>query len=349
MATTEKQPQSTELPPHLVLFQLVTGHYLSRAIYVAAKLGIADLLNNGPQHYEEMAKTTATHAASLHRLLRMLASAGVFAEEGNGRFALTPIGAWLRSGIPGSRRAVALLFAGNMMHDSWSKLDYCVQTGKIAFDEAFGKNAFEYLAQHPEEAAIFNEAMTASSIQAAAAVGAAYDFSSFGTLADIGGGHGVLLATILKANPALRGILFEMPHVADGAKKQFEAAGLAARCEVVGGDFFESVPSGADAYLLKSVIHDWNDEKSVAILKNCHRAMSPSGKLLLVEAVLPARVDTSPMSQIILGSDVNMMVNVGGRERTDAEFRALFDAAGFKLTRILATQALPSVLEGVRV
>ena len=347
MASPEKKPQSTDLPPHLALFQMVTGHYLSRAIYVAAKLGIADLLNNGPQSSEDLAKATATHAPSLNRLMRMLSSAGIFAEEENGSFSLTPIGAWLRSGITGSRRSVALLFAGNMMHNSWTELLYSVQTGKVAFDQAAGMDPFQYMKEHPEEAAIFNEAMTASSTQAAAAVVAAYDFSSFAKLADLGGGHGMLLATILKAHPKLRGVLFELPHVAEGAKKKIAEAGLSDRCEIVGGDFFENVPAGADAYMMKSVIHDWDDARSVAILKNCLRVIPPHGKLLLVEGVLPARVNQSPMTQILAGSDINMMLNVGGRERTDAEFRALLDAAGFQLTRIVATEALPSVIEGV--
>ncbi len=348
MATPEKIPQHADLPPHLALFQMVTGHYLSRAICVAAQLGIADLLNNGPRSSDELAKATATHPPSLNRLMRMLSSAGVFAEEENGSFSLTPIGAWLRGGIAGSRRSVALLFAGTMMHNSWTELLYCVQTGKVAFEKAAGHDPFQYMKEHPEEAAIFNEAMTASSTQSAVAVTAAYDFSQFGTLMDLGGGHGVLLATILKANPKLRGVLFELPHVIEGAKKRIADAGLADRCEVVSGDFFEGVPGGADAYMMKSVIHDWDDAKSVSILQNCLRAMPPQGKLLLVEGVLPARVNQSPMTQIMTGSDINMMVNVGGCERTDAEFRALFDAAGLHLTRIVPTEALPSVLEGVR-
>lgn len=349
MATQQQQAAQASLPPQLALFQMITGHYLSRAIYVAAKLGIADFLHPGPRHYEELAEATKTHAPSLKRLLRLLAGAGVFAEKEDGLFALAPIGEWLRTGIPGSRHAVALLFAGSMQYQSWSELLYSVQTGEIAFDRAFGMNAFQYIGQHPEEAVIFNEAMTGSSLQAAGAVTAAYDFSVFGKIADIGGGHGVLLAAILKANPNLRGILFDLPHATEGGKNQMERAGLAERCEVVPGDFFQAVPGGADAYILKSVIHDWDDVHSVTILKNCRRAMASGGKLLLVEIALAERIDASAANLIATGSDVNMLVNVGGRERTEAEFKALFEAAGFQLTRIVATQSLMSMLEGVPV
>ncbi len=348
MAAPEKLARPEDLPAPLALFQMITGHYLSRAIYLAARLGIADLLSVGPQHYAELAKATGMHAPSLYRVMRLLASAGVFEEKEDGRFALTPIGEWLRRGVPGSRHSVALLFAGPMQHRSWDDLLYSVQTGSVAFDHAFGMGAFEYLAQHTEEAAIFNEAMTGATAQTATAVAAAYDFSSLGTIVDVGGGHGILLATILKANPGLRGVLFDLPHVIEGAKKQMQDAGLAGRCEVIPGDFFEAVPAGGDAYLLKHVIHDWDDPRAITILRNCGRAMALQGKLLLVEMALPARMDQSPASRIMAGSDVNMLVNVGGRERTEAEFRALFEAAGFRLARIVPTQALSSVLEGAR-
>jgi len=191
--------------------------------------------------------------------------------------------------------------------------------------------------------------MTALSTQAAAAVVTAYDFSALGTIVDVGGGHGALLRAILHTTPTARGLLFDLPHVVEGAKRQIEAAGLAERCAVVEGDFFTAVPSGGDAYILSEVIHDWDDERSLTILKNCHRAMNKEGRLLLVELVLPARIDQSPTSQIIVGSDVNMLVLAGGRERTEAEFRALFEAGGFQLTKIIPTQGLArSVVEGIR-
>ena len=348
MATQEQGTTPTTSPPFVTLFEMVTGYYLSRAIYVAAKLGIADLLQHGARPYDELARLTGTHAPSLYRLLRLLASAGVFAEQEKGRFALTPIGAYLQTEVPGSLHAIALQFAGPWHQQGWSDLLHSVQTGGIAFDHLFGMGLFPYLAQHPDEAAIFDAAMTAFSTQTATAVVAAYDFSPFRTIVDVGGGHGTLLRAILQATPAARGILFDLPHVVEGAKKQIEAAGLTERCAVVGGDFFVAAPSGGDAYILSVVIHDWNDEQSVTILKNCHRAMSPQGTLLLAEMVLPGRQDQSSMSQIIAGNDVNMLVHTGGRSRTEAEFRALFAAAGFELTRIIPTQGLASVVEGVR-
>jgi hypothetical protein len=333
--------------PAMMLFQLTTGHYISRAIYVAARLNVADFLAGGPRTHDELAQATQTHAPSLRRLLRLLASAGVLAEQEDGRFALTPVGEWLRSDIPGSRRAWALLINGPMVEKTWGELLYSVRTGEVAFEHAFGMNAFEYMSRHPEELKTFNEAMTGVTTQTAVAVAAAYDFSSLQTLADVGGGHGVLLITILKANPKLHGVLFEQPHVAEGAKKQIEAAGLSGRCEIVGGDFLQSVPRGADGYMLKHVIHDWNDRDSATILSNCRKAMAPGGKLLLIESVAPERMEPTWSSQIIAGSDINMLVSIGGRERTEAEYRALYDAAGFRLTRVIPTQALPSVLEGV--
>jgi len=331
-----------DLPPQWVLFQLVTGHYVSRAIYVAARLGIADRLKDGPLHYTELARGCGADAPSLYRLMLLLTSAGVFDEKEAGRFGLSPVGEYLQTGLPGSRRAQALLLAGPAQQRAWSGLLDVVRTGQTPS----GSSAFQFFTKFPEEGAIFNEGMAAGSAETASAVVAAYDFTPFGTVVDVGGGYGVLLTAILAAKPALRGILFDLPHAAEGAEQQIHAAGVRGRCEFVPGDFFEQVPAGADAYILKSVIHDWDDARSVAILRNIHRAMAPQGKLLLVEMMLPAHVGQTAMSQIIAGSDVNMMVNVGGRERTAAEFGALLDAAGFRLSRIIPTQGLWSVVEG---
>jgi SAM-dependent methyltransferase len=347
MTEPTSSASATDASPRLILFQLLTGHYVSQAIYVAAKLGIADLLADGPRSSADLAQATKTHAPSLHRLLRLLASAGVLAEGEGATFALTPVGEFLQSGVEGSSRAVALLFAGPLMR-SWNELLFSVQTGEVAFERVFGMKPFEYMPKHPEEAAIFNEAMTAVSAQTAKGVPLVYDFSPFQTVVDAGGGHGVLLAAILNANPRVKGVLFELPHVVEGGRKHLTALGLSERCQVVAGDFFESVPTGADAYIMKSVIHDWDHERSIKILQNCRRAMRPSGKLLLVEMVLPSRVDQSLRSQIGTGSDVNMLINAGGRERTDSDFAELFQAAGFKLTRIVPIEgSLASVLEGV--
>ncbi len=338
---------AAELPPRFHLARLLGGYRVSEAIYVAAKLGIADLLTGGARSAAELASATGTHAASLRRLLRLLASAGVFAEEDDGRFALTPVGECLRTGVPGSLHAVALFIAGpTPIHRVWTNLLYSVQTGEPAFDRLFGASPFEYLARHPEESAVFNAAMASMTAQIVSAVSAAYDFSRFRTIVDVGGGFGVLLAAILRGSPALRGVLFDSPHVAEGAKKYIEAAGLAPRCQVIAGNFFETVPGGADAYILKSVIHDWDDERSLVILKNCRRVIAAQGRLLLVELILPARVEASPQCQIAAELDVNMLLGPGGSERTESEFRTLFAEAGFELKRIIPLEAsLPVLLE----
>lgn len=344
---TKADQPATDASARLKLFQLATSHYISHAIYVAAELRLADQMAAGPQSCERLAEATSTHASSLRRLLRLLASAGVVSEMDDDRFALTPIGEYLRSDVPDSSRAMALLFAGPMM-GSWNELLHAVRTGEKVFERVFGMDPFRYMAEHPEQAAMFNEAMTAVSTQAARAVAAAYDFSSFHTIADVGGGYGTLLMTILRANPGLRGILFDLPHVVEGARKQIETANLSDRCEVIGGSFFETVPRGADVYLLKSVIHDWDDDKSIAILKRCHAAMGPSKKLLLVEVVMPARIEPSLRNYITTGSDVNMLVAIGGRERTDAEYRSLYEASGFRLERLIPLEgSLASIIEGV--
>ena len=349
MATQEKTAQPSAMPPSLLLYQIGTGHYISRALALAAKLKIADVLKDGPRHYGEIAKATETHAPSLNRMMRLLASAGVFEEQEGGKFALTPLGEYLRSDVPGSMRASVLLFAGEGIQDSWKELEYCVRTGEPAFRRnSPDADAFTSMAQNPEMTAAFDEAMSTFAPLTAAAVAASYDLSAFGTLVDVGGGNGAILIGLLKATPSLRGIVFDRPHAADSAKKRIAAAGLESRCEAVPGDFFKSVPTGADAYVLKHVIHDWNDERAVAILKNCHRAMNPNGKLLIVEGIYPPRIDQSDTGQGAAKNDVNMLVCTGGRQRSESEFRSLYDAAGFKLTKIVPTPARVCVIEGVR-
>jgi hypothetical protein len=336
-----------DLPPPVLLYRLATGHYVSQAIYVAAKLGIADQLANGPRSHGELAAATGTHAPSLGRLLRLLASAGVLAEREDGTFELTPLGACLRSGV-GSFRAVAQLFAGPSVWASWGDLLETLRTGDPAWHRLFGTDPFAYFVERPEEAAIFDEAMSAFTAMVAVGVSAACDFSAFRTVIDVGGGDGALLSGILEANPTLRGVVFDLPRVAEPARRRITAAGLGDRCEFVAGDFFESVPSGGDAYMLKHVIHDWDDRRAIGILESCHRAMGPLGKLLIVEAIYPPRIDRSVDGQGAARNDVNMMVCTGGRQRSEAEFRALFDAAGFELARIVPTMAMSSVIEGVR-
>jgi orsellinic acid C2-O-methyltransferase len=349
MTSQQSPTPPSALPPPLVLYQLGIGHYISRALYLAAKLSIADLLKDGPRPAGELAAATHTHAPSLTRVLRLLASVGVFTEQEDGNFALTPLGEYLRTGVPGSMRASVMLFTGVRIQDSWKELEYCVQTGEPAFRRTSpGADAFSQIEQDPEQAALFDEAMAAFTAQTAIAVAAAYDFSPFRTVMDVGGGNGALLIGILQANPALRGIVFDRPRAIDGARKKIAAAELASRCDAVGGDFFTAVPNGADAYLLKHVIHDWDDAKAVTILRNCHRAMGPHGRLLIVEGVYPPRIDQTLDSRGAAANDVNMLVCTGGRQRSEAEFRSLYDAAGYRLTRIIPTMARVSVIEGDR-
>jgi hypothetical protein len=337
-----------QLPPPVRLYQLAIGHYVTQALYVAATLGVADHLAQGPRRHEELAKATDTDAPSLQRVLRLLASVGVLDEAADGSFALTELGACLQSG-PGSFRAVMRLFGGPGVWSSWGDLLTTVRTGEAALPRVFGTDPFGYFSSRPEEGAIFDEAMGAFTAMVAVAVAAAYDFSPFRTVVDVGGGEGALLIGILKENPTLRGTVFDLPRLADGARRRIAAAGLGDRCEFTGGDFFQAVPGGGDAYLVKHVIHDWNDERAAAILTSCHRAMEARGTLLIVEAVYPPRIDQSIESRGAAANDCNMMVCTGGKQRSEAEFRALFEATRFKLARIVPTMANSSVIEAVPV
>lgn len=332
------------VPPPATLLQMMTGYWVSQALYVAAKLGVADLLAAGPRPVEELAAATQTDAPSLRRVLRALASVGVFTEARPGTFALTPLAALLRTGTPDSMRALAIMYAEEQ-YRAWGDLLHSVQTGETAFERRFGTSYFAYLAQHPEADRVFNEAMTGWTTQLVGAVVDAYDFSPFKTIADVGGSYGTLLAAMLRSNPAARGILFDQPHVVAAAGEQLVVAGVAERCTTVGGDFFVEVPAGGDAYVLAQILHDWDDERSVAILRQCRRAMPAHGKLLVIELVLP------PGEEPFFGKwlDLHMLVLLGARERTATEYDALFRAAGFALARVVPTAAGPSVVEAVPV
>ena len=331
-------------PPPATLLQMMTGYWVSQALHVAAKLGIADLLADGPVDCEDLAAATDTHAPSLQRVLRALASVGVFTEVSPGSFALTPLAELLRTETPGSMRALAIMYAEEQ-YRAWGELLHSVRTGEMAFDHQFGMGYFEYLAQHPEADRVFNEAMTGWTHQLVGAVVDTYDFSPFKTIVDVGGGYGALLAAILRSNPGARGVLFEQPHVVASAEEQLVAAGVADRCTFVGGDFFAAVPTGGDAYVLSQILHDWDDERCVAILGQCRRVMPDHGKLLVVELVLPEG------DEPFLGKwlDLHMLVLLGSRERTAAEYDTLFRAAGFKLARVVPTPPGPSVVEAVPV
>jgi hypothetical protein len=331
-----------EIPPPIQMLQLISGFWIARCIYVVAKLGLADLIKDQPQTADDLAAATGAHGPSLFRVLRALASVGVITQDDRNRFGGTPLSDTLRD-VPGSIRAFAMTELGEEHYPAWGELLHSVRTGGIAFDHAFGENCWEFFAKHPENARIFNDAMSGMTAQANEALHAAYDFAGIKKIMDVGGGHGGFITSILEKNPEMTGILFDSPQVIEGAK--IAGSPIAERCEVTGGDFFQSVPAGADTIILKWIIHDWNDEQSVAILKNCHAALPANGKLMLVEAVVPATSEPH-FSKFI---DLNMLVMTGGRERTEAEFRKLYEDSGFKLTRIVPTESPFSVIEGVKV
>jgi len=328
-------------PPAVTLRWMTTAYWASQVIHDTAKLGIPDLLANGAKTADALAAATATHAPSLHRLLRAAASLGTLEEDEARRFCLTPLGTLLRSDVEGSMRAWAIQVGEPWFRASWDNLLHSVATGQPAFPAVHGMGEWEYLARHEDAAAQFNGAMTSVAPIKAKATVEAYDFSGFATVVDVGGGHGTLLATILAAHPAARGILFDLLHVVAGAGEILRAAGVEARCAVVGGSFFEEVPTGGDAYILQTVIHDWDDEHSIAILKNCRRAMGRQARLLLVEQVIPHGNAFHPSKF----DDLNMLVLLGGRERTADEFRALVGAAAFTLIGITPTMSQWSVIE----
>jgi hypothetical protein len=342
MSSPDQPQKPTDRPSPEVLLQMITGFWTSQAILAAAKLGIADLVKDGPRSCEELAQSTGVRPQALYRLLRALASIGVFREGEEGRFGLTPLAGYLQTGVPGSLRAFALL--QEYQYRPWEAVLHSLQTEETAFDYVFGQPLFPYLTAHPVAAAVFDEAMTNITMQVTAAVVAAYDFAQFGTLVDVGGGSGALLTGILTAHPTLRGVLFDVPHVAEDARPRIAAAGLVERCVIQAGDFFQAVPPGGDAYLLKWILHDWDDERAVTILTHCHRVMTARSKLLVIEAVLPP--GNTPFFHKWM--DLTMLVITGGRERTEAEYRVLFEAAGFQLTQITPTASEMSVIEGVR-
>ena len=336
-----KLDSQPDLLSQIAMLQLISGFWISRAIYIIAKLGIADHLAGGPKNAEEIAAATNAHAGAIYRILRALSSVGVLTEDADRRFGLTPLSETLRTDAPGSLRAFATVELGEEHYPAWGELLHSVKTGGVAFDKAFGMPIWEFFARNPENARTFDDAMTNMTLAIKDAILASYDASAIRKLVDIAGGHGSLITAILKSNSEMKGILFDLPDVAEGARKRIEAEGLSDRCEVVAGSFFESVPEGADAYILKWIIHDWDDERSIAIFKNIRRAMAEGGKLLLVEAVVPPGSEPH-FSKFI---DLNMLVMTGGRERTEEEYRLLLEAGGFKLTKVIPTGSPMSIIE----
>ena len=339
----DQQTLGEALPAHVQLIQMGSAFWVSRIVYAAAKLGLADQLEAGPRSAAELSGATRTHAPSLHRLMRTLASLGILTECDAQRFALTPLGEALKSGAPGSARASLLAFGSEWQSGAWQQIMHSLETGKSGMEKAWNMPLFDHLAQHPEEAALFSETMVGFHGTEPPAVAAAYDFSQFEIVVDLGGATGNLLSAILAQHARPRGVLFDRSHVVGEAPALLAAHGVAERVSIVAGDFFETVPVGGDAYLLSHIIHDWNEDQCLTILDNCRKAMKPSSRLMIIESVLPAG-DTPHPSKVL---DMVMLVLTGGQERTEAEYSALLGKAGFRLTSVVATASAVSVVEAV--
>ena len=343
-AMTDTSQHNVPAPPEVML-KMITGYWVSQAIGVAARLGVADQLAVGPRSSDDLASAVGADPQSLHRVMRMLASIGVFSQPDPGVFALTPLGETLRSDTHSSMRNFAIAETAHGHWQPWGRLLDSVKTGAPMARETLGMELFEWYGQNAEEAEYFSAAMGNLSALVASELVRVYDCTTARTIADIGGAHGVVLAAVLRANPSSRGILFDLPHVIATAADALKAQGVADRCELVSGDFFAAVPDGADLHLLKQILHDWDDERATRLLMNCHRALTPGGKLLLMEMVVPP--DNRPsMAQAM---DLNMLVLLSGRERTEAEYRDLLERAGFRLERVIPTHSPFQIIEATRV
>ncbi|QRY47311.1 hydroxyneurosporene methyltransferase [Mycolicibacterium boenickei] len=333
------------VPPPAAMLEMILGAWVAQGIAAAAQLGVADALADGPLRAEELARRVEANPDTLDRLMRALVSEGVFRRTRDGRYALNALGDTLRKDAPVSIAGMAK-FVGSPQHrEHWSHLAEAVRTGEAVIPKLRGKGAFDYIGSEPELGAIFNDAMTSISELAIAPVVAAYDFTRFGTIGDVGGGHGRLLAAVLTATPAARGVLYDLPQVVDGAPAMLGKYGVADRVQVVPGSFFDSVPGGADAYLLKNIIHDWPDDEALSILRNVRAAAAPGATLLLIEGVIPDH------DREFLGkwTDMEMLIGIAARERTAADYRKLYEQAGFRLTRVVETASPFSLVEGVAV
>lgn len=340
--TTVQKPAKAEAiarpgsPPAVQLLQLMKGAMVSQVLAVTARLGVADALADGPRTPEEIARRVEADAASLLRLLRAAADCGVLGQLEDGRFVLTQVGELLRSDVPTSLKALATMVGMPFHRDAWTDLYTSIKTGECAFTRVHGADWFTYLALHPEEAGVFDAAMTSITVSMQAGVVRVYDFSRFSTVVDVGGGQGALLAAILGANQCLRGVLFDTPSAAAEARATLHHAGVAARSEVVEGDFFATVPSGGDLYILSNILHDWEDAAAQRILRTCRTAMRVDARLLIVEQVLP----DAPVASFATLGDLEMLALTGGRQRTPTQFGELLSGAGLRLAK-----AVPSVLD----
>lgn len=341
---TPSQPQRAG-DPAATLRQLIMGFRSTQLVRTAAELGLADHLADGPKTAAALAPLLDADPAALHRLMRALASLGLLAEVGGGAYAATALSDCLRSGVAGSLRDMARIYGADWVWRAYAQLPWSVATGKAAFEAAHGQPLFAFLNEHADASDLFHAAMAAFSGQEVAAILEAYDFAAASCVIDVGGGNGALLAAIAKAHPVLSGILFDQVATAEGAHRMLAAAGVADRVTVCSGDFFESVPRGGDLYLLKSVIHDWNDADAIQILENCRRAMADGARLLVIERVVPDGPEPAEAKLF----DINMLVMMGGCERTGAEHMALLAKAGFTYVRAIATPTPLSLIEAVPV
>jgi hypothetical protein len=324
------------------VFQILNGAHVAGAVSCLAQLGIPDLVEDAPKSADELASQIGANPQALYRLMRATACVGVLSEGLDGKFSQTPMSAVLRTNATPSLRALAIMGGRDWHGRGWSHLEYCVRTGKQALDKIYGAHVFEFMGQHPEEAQIFNDAMTDLSMIDSPAVADAYNFDGIHSIVDIAGGHGLLLATILKKNPHLKGTLYEILRVIEGAANG-PLEPLMSRCTLASGDMFSSVPPGADAYIMKHIIHDWPDDKCVQILKACRKSVNSGGKLLVVDCVILPGNDFSPGKFL----DLQMLIFPSGCERTEKQFRALFAASGWQLNRIIPTAAPDSIVEGI--
>jgi hypothetical protein len=333
-----------ELPPHARVMQMMMGHWVSQALAAVTELGVADQIHRGVTASDELARAVHADPDALYRLLRTAAAVGLLIEEAGKRFSLTPMGDCLRSDSATGLRdfIVAELAPGHWL--PWGRLNEAVRTGKPQAVPALGMDMWSYYAQHTDEGAWFARGMGNLSKMAAVEVTAAYDFTPFATVCDVGGSQGALIAAVLRSAPKSRGILLDRPDVIAAGKATVAAYDLGDRLSAQGGDFFEAVPA-ADAYLLKHILHDWDDERAAAILKTIARSAQPGSKLFLIEMLL----SDSPMATPIKLMDLNMLVMLGGRERTPEEFGALLGGTGWKLGKITPTQGLFAILEAARV
>ncbi|MDJ0797511.1 MAG: methyltransferase [Calothrix sp. MO_167.B12] len=331
--------------PQNTLIQMIIGTWISQSIYAVAKLGIADIIKDEVKSIKELAKATDADTSYLYRLLRTLASIGIFTEVEPQRFALTEIAQYLRKDVPHSLHSLVLMLSDEWHWNSWGDIVEIIKTGQPALCRLYqASNAFEYFEKNPIAGELFNHAMSNASKNIHTAVVDSYDFSNINKIVDVAGGHGTLIASILKANLHIQGILFDMPNVVTGAKELLQREGVMSRCQTIGGNFFTSIPGDGDAYIMSHIIHDWSDEDCIKILKNIRKGITAKGKLLVIETVIPSG------NEYHFGKwlDLDMLTMYsGGRERTKAEFEKIFQAAGFNLNRIVPTTSHVSVIEGI--